>query len=79
MGAAEELGLLAGTPVAVSMIDAHAGTVGMLRFCPRSLTSALCVISGTSTCIMGLFRGEAKFVKGGFRCEVRTCHFNRCG
>ncbi|KAI8773147.1 FGGY carbohydrate kinase domain-containing protein [Biomphalaria glabrata] len=54
--AAKELGLLAGTPVAASMIDAHAGALGCLGCKPRepswqcNLENILVMIAGTSTC-----------------------------
>eukprot|EP00116_Pleurobrachia_bachei_P003738 sb/3464000/ len=51
-GAARELGLQPGITVGVSMIDAHAGTLAMLRH--EGEGGAVCVISGTSTCIMAL-------------------------
>ncbi|KAL5263633.1 hypothetical protein ACHWQZ_G008860 [Mnemiopsis leidyi] len=52
--AATELGLRPGTSVAVSMIDAHAGTLALLRCAPSPVCETLCIISGTSTCIMAL-------------------------
>lgn len=55
--ASQELGLLPHTPVGVSMIDAHAGTLAMLSYSPSQFES-LCIISGTSTCIMGLSETE---------------------
>ncbi|KAH9496846.1 hypothetical protein Btru_010415 [Bulinus truncatus] len=54
--AAEELGLLPGTPVAASLIDAHAGALGCLGCQPRELSwqcdlgNILVMIAGTSTC-----------------------------
>jgi len=57
--AAEELGLLAGTAVGVSIIDAHAGGIGMIGMAetdggptPDSLDNRLALIGGTSTCHM---------------------------
>ena len=60
---AHELGLSPGTNVGVSMIDAHAGTIALLRYVPQAICETLCIISGTSTCIMAL--NETKtFVPG---------------
>ncbi|KAK4793036.1 hypothetical protein SAY86_023471 [Trapa natans] len=61
--AAKELGLLAGTPVGTSLIDAHAGGVGVLESVPRSDNEAkehdkdaichrMVLVCGTSTCHM---------------------------
>lgn len=57
--AAEELGLLAGTPVGVSIIDAHAGGIGMIGMSvdPQggeepSMDERLALIGGTSSCHM---------------------------
>ena len=68
--AAAELGLVAGTPVAVSIIDAHAGGVGMLGATlddaaptEATLEQRLAVIGGTSTCHMAVSR-EPRFVPG---------------
>lgn len=68
--AAEELGLLSGTPVAVSIIDAHAGGLGTLgaRLEPRPATPeemmrSLALIAGTSSCHMAL-SPEPAFVPG---------------
>ena len=55
--AAQELGLNPGTCVAVSLIDAHAGALAMLRY-SAELCDSLCVISGTSTCIMALCKDK---------------------
>jgi FGGY-family pentulose kinase len=61
--AASELGLLPGTPVGASLIDAHAGGVGMLGAsvdgmglpCEgQAMTSRLALICGTSSCHMAL-------------------------
>lgn len=46
-GAAHELGLNAGTPVAASLIDAYAGALGTLG---AGSGQSLAVIAGTSTC-----------------------------
>jgi FGGY-family pentulose kinase len=68
--AAAELGLTAGTPVGVSIIDAHAGGVGMLGVAlggkaPQvaDLERRIALIGGTSSCHMAVSR-EAKFVPG---------------
>ncbi|SKA29423.1 FGGY-family carbohydrate kinase [Consotaella salsifontis] len=66
--AADELGLLPGTPVGASLIDAHAGGVGTLGgISPRGVVSdprsQLAFIMGTSSCTMSLTR-EAAFVDG---------------
>ena len=71
--AAAELGLRAGIPVAISLIDAHAGGVGVLgsgspgmegeRLDPETLETRLALIGGTSTCHMAVTR-EPKFVPG---------------
>jgi len=68
--AAEELGLAPGIPVGISLIDAHAGGVGMLgadlqgefRQQP-GLTRRLALIGGTSSCHMAVSR-EARFIEG---------------
>ena len=67
---ARELGLATGTPVAVGMIDAHAGGLGTLGAAvggsPVSLDvleSRLSLIGGTSSCHMAVAR-EARFVPG---------------
>lgn len=57
--AANELGLLAGTAVGTSMIDAHAGAIGMLGSRSQNITdnefsSKLILIAGTSTCHMSV-------------------------
>lgn len=54
--AARDMGLVQGTPVGVSMIDAHAGGLGVLG--PRADVGDLCgrvaLIAGTSTCHMAV-------------------------
>jgi FGGY-family pentulose kinase len=67
---ARELGLAPGTPVAVAIIDAHAGGIGTLgartEDAPVSidaLESRLSLIGGTSSCHMAVAR-EARFVPG---------------
>lgn len=55
---ASQFGLSPGTPVATSLIDAHAGGMGMLgaqlpsSLCDINITSRLGIISGTSACHM---------------------------
>jgi FGGY-family pentulose kinase len=68
--AADELGLAAGTPVGVSIIDAHAGGLGLLGVpldgrAPNeaSLEERLALIGGTSSCHMAV-SVEAKFIPG---------------
>jgi FGGY-family pentulose kinase len=68
--AARELGLAPGTPVAISIIDAHAGGLGMLGApldgeapTESSLEERVALIGGTSTCHMAVSR-EPKFVRG---------------
>jgi FGGY-family pentulose kinase len=68
--AARELGLSAGTAVAVSVIDAHAGGIGLLgtpygdaRLDADSLPARLALIGGTSSCHMAV-SPEARFVPG---------------
>jgi FGGY-family pentulose kinase len=68
--AARELGVLPKTPVAVSIIDAHAGGVGLLGMpldgrssSPELLDTRLALIGGTSSCHMAVSR-EAMFVPG---------------
>lgn len=65
--AAAELGLNEGTPVGTSIIDAHAGGLGMIG-CSASgvsenFTSRLGLICGTSTCHMAVSE-KAVFVGG---------------
>ncbi|HEX3344337.1 MAG TPA: FGGY-family carbohydrate kinase [Polyangiaceae bacterium] len=67
---ARELGLAEGTPVAVAIIDAHAGGLGTLGAAleggattPAGLESRLALIGGTSSCHMAVAR-EPRFVPG---------------
>ncbi|MBL6945359.1 MAG: FGGY-family carbohydrate kinase [Rhodospirillales bacterium] len=68
--AARELGLEAGTPVGVSIIDAHAGGLGLLGAAldgvepdEQAMEKRLALIGGTSSCHMAVSR-EATFVPG---------------
>lgn len=68
--AARELGLVAGTPVGVSIIDAHAGGLGLLgaRLEGKAPTSAalnrrLALIGGTSSCHMAV-SAKPRFIPG---------------
>jgi FGGY-family pentulose kinase len=64
--AATELGLVASTPVALSLIDAHAGGVGLLgaaREGTEDLGAQLALIGGTSSCHMAL-SPEPRFIPG---------------
>jgi FGGY-family pentulose kinase len=68
--AAKELHLNAGTPVAVSIIDAHAGGLGLLgaraegeAIDPAMLERRLALIGGTSSCHMAVSR-EPRFIDG---------------
>lgn len=73
--AARAMGLVAGTAVAVSMIDAHAGALGTLGALDDSLTSTasnqgrvdfnrrIALIGGTSSCHMAI-SNEQRFVTG---------------
>lgn len=68
--AAKELGLVAGIPVGVSIIDAHAGGLGLLGMSEDEHTPAagsfddrIALISGTSSCHMAVSR-EPRFVPG---------------
>jgi FGGY-family pentulose kinase len=68
--AARELGLAPGTPVGVSIIDAHAGGLGLLgtslgpeRLDQVALERRLALIGGTSSCHMAVSR-EPRFVAG---------------
>jgi FGGY-family pentulose kinase len=67
---AAELGLWPGTPVAVSIIDAHAGGLGLLGVplegaapTERTLERRIALIGGTSSCHMAVSQ-EAKFING---------------
>jgi len=64
--AAKDLGLLAGTPVGVSIIDAHAGGLGLLGVPldgPLDFDRRLALIGGTSTCHMAV-SAEPRFIDG---------------
>jgi FGGY-family pentulose kinase len=68
--AAEELGLAPGTAVAVSIIDAHAGGLGLLGIpvagalpTEATLGERLALIGGTSSCHMAV-SAEPRFVPG---------------
>ncbi|MFL5337917.1 MAG: FGGY-family carbohydrate kinase, partial [Geminicoccaceae bacterium] len=65
--AAQELGLSAGCRVAMGLIDAHAGALGMLGAAaaegPAALDRQIAVIAGTSTCLMA-WSPEARPVPG---------------
>ncbi|KAM0014172.1 putative ribulokinase [Helianthus debilis subsp. tardiflorus] len=72
--AAKELGLLTGTPVGTSLIDAHAGGVGVMESVPKSEANesdddddAICrrmvLVCGTSTCHMAVSRSKL-FIPG---------------
>jgi len=67
---AAELGLAPGTPVAISIIDAHAGGLGLLgtpvdgrATNEDDLEARLALIGGTSSCHMAVSR-EPKFIPG---------------
>lgn len=64
---AELLGLLPGTPVATSIIDAHAGGLGMIgtdgEGIDKCMSSRLSLICGTSTCHMAVNK-RAVLVQG---------------
>jgi FGGY-family pentulose kinase len=64
---AAELGLAPGTPVAVAIIDAHAGGLGTIGAAidggAPDLEARLSLIGGTSSCHMAVAR-EARFVPG---------------
>lgn len=60
--AASELGLMPGTPVAVGMIDAHAGGIGTLGV-QETPEETLAYVFGTSSCTMTSTR-QAAFVSG---------------
>ena len=68
--AAKDLGLKAGTPVSVSIIDAHAGGLGMLgapiagkKVTAAALDTRLALIGGTSTCHMAV-SAKPRFIRG---------------
>jgi len=65
--AAAELGLTAGTPVAVSIIDAHAGGLGLLGVpvgdAKVDFNRRLALIGGTSSCHMAV-SPDPRFVEG---------------
>lgn len=68
--AASELGLKPGTPVGVSIIDAHAGGLGLLgaqvggrKVTGKTLESRLALIGGTSSCHMAVST-EPRFIRG---------------
>ncbi|XP_076902698.1 uncharacterized protein LOC143557530 [Bidens hawaiensis] len=70
--AAKELGLVTGTPVGTSLIDAHAGGAGVMESVPESETNesdddAICrrmvLVCGTSTCHMAVSRSKL-FIPG---------------
>lgn len=68
--AARELGLAAGTPVGVSIIDAHAGGLGLLGAAVAcatptvaALNRRLALIGGTSSCHMAV-SSEPRFIRG---------------
>lgn len=67
---ARELGLVPGTPVGVSIIDAHAGGLGLLGASldgraptPAALNRRLALIGGTSTCHMAVSEAP-RFIRG---------------
>jgi len=68
--AAQELGLVAGIPVGVSIIDAHAGGLGLLGAkldarapTPAALNRRLALIGGTSSCHMAV-SAQPRFIRG---------------
>lgn len=74
--AAQEMGLKQGTPVGVSIIDAHAGGIGMIGLSEEDegkgldksqgsvdLDKRLALIGGTSSCHMAVSQ-EARFISG---------------
>ena len=70
--AAQELGLKPGTPVGVSIIDAHAGGLGVIGAAvdgtapsPQDMERRLALIGGTSSCHMAV-AGEPRFIPGGW-------------
>jgi FGGY-family pentulose kinase len=68
--AAKELGLKPGTSVGASIIDAHAGGLGVIgavekgeSLTPEALNSRVAMIAGTSSCYMAVSK-EARFIPG---------------
>lgn len=68
--AARELGLTAGTPVGVAIIDAHAGGLGLLgarldggKVSPAALNRRIALIGGTSSCHMAV-SAKPRFIGG---------------
>lgn len=64
--AAEALGLRPGTPVSVSIIDAHAGGIGTLGVAaeePPDFNRRLALIGGTSSCHMAV-SAQPRFIPG---------------
>ncbi|XP_021893101.1 FGGY carbohydrate kinase domain-containing protein isoform X2 [Carica papaya] len=72
--AAKELGLAAGTPVGTSLIDAHAGGVGVMESVPdldpenkeldkEAICHRMVLVCGTSTCHMAVSRNKL-FIPG---------------
>jgi FGGY-family pentulose kinase len=68
--AANEFGLNAGTPVGVSIIDAHAGGLGMLgapirgrKVTAKALETRVALIGGTSSCHMAV-SSKPRFIRG---------------
>ncbi|CAI0394015.1 unnamed protein product [Linum tenue] len=70
----DEMGLRAGIPVGTSLIDAHAGGVGIMESVPQSdseakesgkeaVTSRMALVCGTSTCHMAVTRSKL-FIPG---------------
>ena len=62
-GAAADLGLPAGTPVAAGLIDAHAGGVGTVGAGDGDITTRLAYVFGTSACTMAS-TAEPAFMPG---------------
>ncbi|MEM1079440.1 MAG: FGGY-family carbohydrate kinase [Pseudomonadota bacterium] len=59
--AAQELGLLPGTPVGAALIDAHAGGIGTVGADPETGPEAtMAYVFGTSACTMATCRGAHK-------------------
>ena len=65
--AAKEMGLMEGTPVGVSIIDAHAGGIGMIGLSidgqPVDFNKRLALIGGTSSCHMAVSQ-DCRFISG---------------